>query len=175
MTTAVPQYHEVRITLTEIDALFQEYIGAGDVVDIGETLRIMLGDYFYGEPIAPAAYLNSYTDQDRTLVLRPGIVLQFQELTNAIDLLGDLFWSLADTITHRALQVTPEYSHRPNECFYKFFPMTRELVIYTPVLPGQAFNSLRVPLEGLAVIMTCRDTLPSWLRESIPMPALRST
>lgn len=175
MTTAVPQYHEVRITLNEVDALFQEYIPGADAIDVAETLRIMLGDYFYGEPAAPASHLQFHTDQDRTLVFRMGPRLQGPDLSVAIDMLGDIFWSIADTITHRALQVTPEYSHRPNECFYKFFPMSRELVIYTPVLPGQAFNSLRVPLEGLAVIMTCRDTLPSWLRESIPMPAIRNT
>ena len=153
--------------------MFQEYIAGSDVVDVGETVRVMLGDYFYGEPPAPIGL--SYTCQDRTIVFRPERMLAEPDLSQAIELLGDIFWSLADTITHRALQVTPEYSHRPNECFYKFFPMTRELVIYTPVLPGQAFNSLRVPLEGLAVIMTCRDTLPSWLRESIPMPVLRNT
>ena len=175
MTTAVPQYHEVRITLTDIETLFHEYIAGPDIIDIGETLRVMLGDYFYGEPPVPASHLTYHTDQDRTLVFRPGVSLNGLELSNAIDAVGEIFWALADNITHRALQVDLSYSHRPNECFYKFFPMTRELVIYTPVLPGQAFNSLRVPLEGLAVIMTCRDTLPSWLRESIPMPALRST
>lgn len=174
MTTAVPQYHEVRITLTDIDALFQEYIAGYEVIDIGETLRVMLGDYFYGEPAAPAAHLSFHTDQDRTLVFRLGTAVHGLDLANAIDVLGDIFWAMADTITHRALQVNQDYTHRPNECFYKFFPATRELVIYTPVLPGQAFNSLRLPLEGLAVFMTCRDTLPSWLRNSVPMPALRT-
>lgn len=168
MTTAVPQYHEVRITLTDIDALFQEYIAGPDVVDIGETMRVMLGDYFYGEPLLPASHLNHYTDQDRTLVFKNGAMLHGQDLCNAIDSLGEIFWALADNITHRALQVNLTYTHRPNECFYKFFPMTRELVIYTPVLPGQAFNSLRAPLAGLAVITVCNETLPSWLRGTMP-------
>lgn len=175
MTTAVPQYYEVRITLTDVESLFHEYISGVNAIDIGETLRVMLGDYFYGEPPAPSGHLNYHTDQDRTLVFKPGFAMHGADLTNAIDMLGDIFWSLADTVTHRALQVSHDYSYRPNECFYKFFPMTRELVIYTPVLPEQMFNTLRVPLEGLAVIMTCRDTLPSWLRNSVPMPALRNT
>lgn len=168
MNTAVPQYHEKRITLSEIDYAFREFIGGPDVVDVGETIRIMLADYFYGELIAvPNA---SHTEQDRTIVfpLGMGITLEGPELANAIEMLGEIFWSIADTISHRVLMVTQEYSHRPNECFYKFFPLTRELVVYTPVLEGLPLNPAFIALDGRAVMAACADTLPSWLRVTTP-------
>lgn len=176
MTSAIPQYNEVRITLTEIDSLFHEYIVGSSVIDIGETLRVMLGDYFYGEPLAPALHANYHTEQDRTIVFRQGNTLQGIDLVNAIDLLGDIFWALADTITHKALQVNAEYTHRPNSCFYKFFPTTRELVIYTPVLSlsGYGYSSQSAPLDGIAVITVCNETLPSWFRNVMPPLLKRS-
>jgi hypothetical protein len=166
MTTAVPQYHEVRVTLSEMDSLFEEYIAGPEIIDVGETLRVMLGDYFYGEPSIPRGPFHS--EQDRTIVFRIGVQYLGLDFAGAIDAMGEIFWALADTISHRVLMVNQSYSHRPNECFYKFFPATRELVVYTPVLPGLPANMTRVPLEGLAVITVCAETIPSWLRNAVP-------
>lgn len=176
--SAIPQYHEKRISLAELDHQFREYIGGPDVVDVGETLRVMLGDYFYGEP--PGTLKPHYTVEDRTLVFPfyttgglapqgPVAPLGPLELAGAIEILGEIFWSLAETITHRALMVTPMYTHRPNECMYKFYPETRELVVYTPVLADVNYPGL-VALDGRAVITGCVGFLPSWLASAFPTP-----
>lgn len=163
MTTNVPQYYENRMVLTEMDGLFEEFVGGPTVVDIGETLRVMLGDYFYSEPPIPNGYY--YTDQDRTIVFArgAGYALQGQDLAVAIDALGEVFWTLADLITNRMLRTDQHYTHRPNECFYRFFPATRELVVYTPVMM-ELFRPDLVALDGRAVMVICAGTLPSWLR-----------
>lgn len=165
-SSAVPQFHEKRTRLDEMVQSFTEFIGGYEVIDIAETIRVMLGDYFYGEPVIPAGR-TFYTDQDRTLVfpMLRGQTLQGIELTNAIDLLGEIFWTLTDNITNRMLAVTPTYAHRPSDCFYKFFPATLELVVYTPVLDGVVYPLELMPLDGRAVIAACSDTLPSWLRQ----------
>jgi hypothetical protein len=164
MTTAIPQFHEVRITLSEMNPLFEEFIAGPDIVNVGETLRVMLGDYFYGEP--PVTSNPYYTDQDRTIVFQFGVDQPCIDTVGAIEAMGEIFWTMADTISNRVLMVNPEYSHRPSDCFYKFFQHTRELVVYTPVLTGQPYNVVRVPLDGLAVITVCKETLPSWLRNN---------
>lgn len=166
-TTAVPQFHEKRFRLAEMDALFQEYIGGPNIVDVGETLRLMLGDYFYGE--VPITHQPHFTMDDRTIVFPMGTTeqpLDQETLTQCADLMGEIFWTLADTITTNVLQVNPTYSHRPHECFYKFFPQTRELVVYTPVLPGMN-NPFLAQLDGRAVFMTCIGFLPSWLNNAV--------
>lgn len=165
MTTAVPQYHEIRMTLADLDTAFREFIGDATMLNIGETMRLMLADYFYGQKAT--TIFQSYTIQDRTLVWpMSGQTLFGLELDNAIDAYGELFWSLADVITLNALAVTPQYNHRPNECFYKFFPDSRELVVYVPVLDNFTYTTPMVALDGRAVITTCSDTLPSWLSPS---------
>jgi hypothetical protein len=161
----VPQFHEIRMTLTEMDSNFREFIGGPDVVDIGETIRVMLADYFYGDKIIPVG--QYYTEGDRTIVfpLGRGQTLFGIDLSTAIEVLGEIFWSLADFITKRVMYVNENYEHRPLECFYRFFPMTRELVIYTPVLSGIDYPPL-LALDGRAVMTTCNDTLPSFLKNS---------
>lgn len=163
MNGVIPHYYENRITLVEMDSMFQEFVGGPHIVDIGETIRVMLADYFYGELIAvPRA---SHIEQDRTIVFPSGYgyTLQGQDLSNAMSALGEVFWALADLITERVLRVNENYTHRPNECFYKFFPFTRELIVYTPALLEAPRFGL-VPLDGRAVMLTCQETLPSWLR-----------
>jgi hypothetical protein len=166
MTTAVPQYHEKRITLVEMDAMFREYIGEPGVeVDVGETLRLMLGDFFYGE--VPTTTQTYFTLHDRIIVFPPGVgqfPFDLQTLMGATDLLGEIFWKLVDFITHMALAVTPDYTHKPHECFYRFYPQSRMVVVYTPVLPGLLYPLQFAQLDGRAVIATCADTLPSWLK-----------
>lgn len=163
MTTDIPHYHESRIILSEMNSVFEEFIGGPDVIDVGETLRVMLGDYFYGEPLVPLG--PHYTNQDRTLVFPFGVgqTLHGIELDNSIEALGEIFWTVADIITNKVLRATSFYTFRPNECFYKFFPHTRELIIYTPVFveiprPGLA------ALDGRAVMQACSETLPSHLK-----------
>lgn len=166
--SAIPQYHEKRISLAELDHQFGEFIGPG-MVDVGATLRVMLADYFYGDILQPVQ--PSVTLHDRTLVfpLTGAPAWTPLELQHAIDVVGEIFWSLAETITHRALMVTPMYTHRPNECMYKFYPETRELVVYTPVLADVNYPGL-VALDGRAVITGCVGFLPSWLASAFPTP-----
>jgi hypothetical protein len=164
MNTLVPQFHELRMTLTEMDSNFREFIGGPDVIDIGETVRVMLADYFYGDQVTPIGMY--YREGDRTIVFpsNKGQTLFGSDLSHAIEVLGEIFWALADTITQRIMKVNDFYSHRPLECFYKFFPLTRELVVYTPVMPGITYPLSLMALDGRAVMATCYDTLPSFLR-----------
>lgn len=164
MGTFVPQFHEKRLTLTDMEASFREFIGGPDIVDVDETVRIMLADYFYGDQVPVSLGRHSYTENDRTLVFPIGRLptLTPQELSAAVDTMGEIFWTLADTISHRVLPVNETYSHKPNECFYKYFPMSKELVVYTPVLEGVLYPPGLLPLDGRAVIAACAETLPSY-------------
>ncbi|BAW19273.1 hypothetical protein [Ralstonia phage RP31] len=168
MTTAVPQYHEKRLRLSEMDAMFQEFIGGPAVVDVGETLRVMLGDYFYGEALTTNQ--PHFTMEDRTIVFPYGVneaPFDAKTMADCADLMGEIFWAMNDTITTTLLQVTPDYTHKPSECLYKFFPATRELVVYTPVLQGLVSPVVLAPLDGRAVITACHDFLPSWLKAAV--------
>jgi hypothetical protein len=166
METVVPQFHEKRINLSAMEDSFREFIGGPDLIDIDETLRLMLADYFYGEQAPVTLGRHSYTEHERTLVFPIGKLptMSPQELTQAIDTLGEVFWTMADNITHRVLPVTESYSHRPSECFYKYFPMSKDLVVYTPVMQGVFYPPGIMPIDGRAVITACVDTLPSHLR-----------
>lgn len=166
MNSAIPQYHEIRLTLSEMDAAFNEFVGGPDVVDVGQTIDLMLRDFFYGELAQPPLCYQSYSDQDRILVfpLGKGCTLAGNDLNIAIDNLGEIFWSMNDFITSRVLKLTPDYTHRPSDCLYKFFPMSRELVVYTPVIQNFTYPLHLVPLDGRAVITACVDTLPTHLR-----------
>ena len=167
MNTAIPQYHERRLTLTEIDSGFREFIGGPDVIDIGQTIRVMLGDYFYGEPVEVCSQ-DVYKQEDRVLVfpMLLGCTLNQAQLDGAIEVLGDLFWSMADMINTRVLMLTPDYTHPPGNCFYKFFPETLELVVYVPIIPEFNYAAPIVPFDGRAVVTACRDTLPSYFRSN---------
>jgi hypothetical protein len=162
MGTFVPQFHEKRLTLSEMEASFQEFIGGPDLIDIDETVRLMLADYFYGEQVPVSLGRHFYTENERTIAFPIGKLptMSPQELASAIDTLGEIFWTMADTISHRVMPVTPAYSHRPNECFYKYFPMSKELVVYTPIMEGVLYPPGLLPIDGRAVIVTCSDTLP---------------
>lgn len=167
MNSVIPQYHERRLILTELDAGFREFIGGPDVIDIGQTIRVMLGDYFYGEP-AEVYGQDVYTQEDRTLVfpMLAGCLLTQEQLDGAIEMLGDIFWTMSDMINTRVLMLSPEYTHRPSDCFYKFFPATFELVVYVPVMQGFNYAINLAPFDGRAVITACQDTLPSYFRIS---------
>lgn len=164
MGTFVPQFHEKRMTIADMEASFREFIGGPELIDIDETIRIMLADYFYGDQVPVSLGRHSYTEHDRTIAFPIGKLptMSPQELSAAIDTMGDIFWTLADTITNRVLPVTPTYSHKPNECFYKYFPMSKELVIYTPVMEGVLYPPGLAALDGRAVIAACHETLPSY-------------
>ncbi len=162
MSSSIPNYYEVRMTLTDLESLLTHYVGGSTVINIGETMRMMLGEYFYGEP--PVTLYPHYTCMDRTLVWPLiGQTLFGMDLDNAIDAMGEVFWSLADTITNNALAINNDYTHKPTDCFYNFFPDTRILVVYTPVMPEVQYNLKLLPLDGRAVMETCKSTLPSWL------------
>lgn len=172
----IPNYHEKRVRLTEMDGLLEEFIGGATTIDVGETTRVMLADYFYGEQLVPLQL--HFTMEDRTIVFAKGlseIPLSQADLVDGAELLGEIFWAMADRITNDIMAVSPTYSHRPNECMYRFYPDTRELVVYTPVLPvnayplGSVYASL-APLDGRAVITSCIGFLPQWLRAAVPSP-----
>lgn len=171
MSSAIPQYHEKRMRLNEMDAIFNEYIGGPEVLDVGETLRLMLHDFFYGEQMLTTQ--QCFSMHDRTIVFPikqlglPSVPLSQQQLTQACDMLGEIFWDMAGRITTNILQMSPTYTVRPHECFYKFFPATRELVVYTPVLEGIAYQQNLVAMDGRAVINACIDTLPSYVRNAM--------
>lgn len=159
----IPDYYELRLTLTEIENLLVQTIGGTSVINVGETMRVMLGEYFYSEP-AKTIYPH-HTSCDRTIVWPlMGQTLFGQDLTNAIETIGDIFWVLADTIQGYILRVNSHYDHKPSECFYHFHPDTKVLVAYVPVIAGINDLTLQAKLDGRAVVQTCAATLPSWYR-----------
>jgi hypothetical protein len=162
----IPEFHEKRITLGDIRTQILETVGGPEVIDIGQTIRVLLADYFYGEDLDTPGY-STYTINDRKLVFAQGVTLPNINVVDAIDMLGDVFWSLEALISMRVLQLTPEYTYKPSECLYKFFPDTLELVVYTPVLAGFIYPPQFVALSGIAVMTTCRDFLPSFLRDKV--------
>lgn len=166
MISNIPQFHEIRITLTELDAGFREFIGGPDVIDIGQTIGLMLRDYFNGEVVTSVFGYQTYSDRDRTLVFPFGKDCTFNpmELATAIEVYGEIFWSMADLITNKVLRLTVDYVHKPSECFYKFFPATRELVVYTPIIADFTYGMTLTAFDGRAVITACADTLPPHLR-----------
>lgn len=166
MSTNVPEFHEKRLRLVEMEQNFHEFIGGPDKIDVDETMRLMLADYFYGDLIDPAPGYNVHREHDRAIVFPLGKLptMSPQELSAAIDTLGEVFWTLTDNIAHRMLAVNTDYAHRPNECFYKFYPMSKELVVYTPVLEGVVYQPNLAKLDGRAVMTVCADTLPSWMK-----------
>jgi hypothetical protein len=162
----VPEFHEQRLTLTEMEHNFREFIGGPELIDIDETMRLMLADYFYGDFIEPSPGHTVHREHDRALVFPFGKLptMNPQELTAAIDTLGEVFWTLTDTIMNRMLRVSANYEHRPNECFYKFYPMSKELVVYTPVMEGILYPPTLHKLDARAVMVVCADTLPSYMK-----------
>lgn len=165
MSTLIPNYYELRLTLTDIVSSLTHYVGNDSVINVGETLRVMLGDYFYGEP--SKTMYQTYTSEERTLVWPlMGQTLFGQDLADAIDVLGEVFWTLADTLNAYVLRVNDHYDHRPSDCFYHFHPDSKVLVVYVPVIPGINDMVLQTQLDGRAVIQTCFATLPSFLRKN---------
>lgn len=166
MNTYIPQYHEIRLTLFELVPMFNEYVGNSRNIDIGKTIDIMLRDYFYGEIVTEVLGQQTYSANDRTLVFPfgKGCELNPLELNTAIDNYGDVFWMMADTISNAALKLTPLYTHKPSDCFYKFFPDTLELIVYTPVINGFDYSLTIMRMDGRAVMTVCKDFLPPHLR-----------
>lgn len=163
--SSIPNYHEVRLTLTEIENMIIGHVGDNSVVNIAETIKVMLGDFFYGEPTK--TFYPHHTSLDRTIVWPLfGQTLFGVELQDAIENLGEVFWHLANTLIANVLTVNESYSHRPSDCFYMFYPDSRVLVVYVPVtvISGNSFGL--VELDGRAVVETCRSTLPNYLRPS---------
>lgn len=162
-----PEYQEVRIWLTDADQFLEEYVGSRGQINYGETIRIMLKDFFYGE--FETTLFPHQTMHDRTIVFNTGPgSYPIPNLLQAFEALGDVFWHIADTITERVLKLTPYYTYKPSECFYKFFPDTRALVVYLPVLDSVVCNPLVRPLNGHAVVLTCSEFLPSWAKAKPP-------
>lgn len=156
--SAIPDYYETRLSLYDIAAMISTYIGDSTRININETIRLMLGDYFYGE--VPVTYLPSTRAIDRTIVWpMTGQTMVGPELQEAFINLGEVFWNLADTITRRVLWHSDSYQHPPSNCFYLFFPDTCTLVTYVPIVAGVT-PLLTVPIPGAAVVTTCAATLP---------------
>lgn len=157
--SAIPNYYETRLTLSDISIMIANYIGDSTKININETIRLMLGDYFYGE--IPVTYLPSSRAFDRTIVWpMTGQTIFGAELQEAFINMGEVFWNLADMITRRVMWLNDSYQHPPNNCFYKFFPESCTLVTYVPIILGVT-SPLVVSIPGSAVVIACASTLPT--------------
>lgn len=159
----LPNYQEGRITLTDVREVLECYVGDNSIINVNETLRLLLGQFFYGE--TPTTIFPVTNDCERTIVWPvTGQTLFGSVLVDAMNNLGGVFWSVADKITNQLLTVRADYQHRPEVCFYKFFPDTCLLVVYVPVIPGVMGEHNLMQLAGPAVVTVCAETLPSYYR-----------
>lgn len=157
--SAIPNFYETRLSLSDISVMISSYIGDNTLININETIRLMLGDYFYGE--IPITYLPTSRAFDRTIVWPiTGQTIFGAELQEAFLNMGEVFWNLADMITRRVLWLSDSYQHPSSNCFYKFFPDTCTLVTYVPIVLGVT-SPLVIPIPASAVVLTCASTLPT--------------
>lgn len=158
--SAIPNYYEVRLSLADISGMMSMFVGDNTRISVNETIRLMLGDFFYGE--IPITYLPCSRAHDRTIVWPlTGQTMFGEELNEAFINLGEVFWNLADTITRRVLWASNHYQHQPHTCFYKYFPDTNTLVTYVPIILGIVTPPFVAQLPGSAVVVTCASTLPT--------------
>lgn len=170
-----PTYTAVRFGLNglfeEIESLDQDI---SPLIDIGETVRIMLADYFYNDYIKPIG--NNIQISDRTIVFKQGVqrsdVKRHPHALATVDLVAQKFWNLSDYIYNNVLRATAEYTHPPSECFYQYSADDKAINVYLPVREGLPVITGHLP--AAAVIHSCLSTLPSFLRTLIVdlMPVL---
>lgn len=157
----IPDFYEVRFSLDDVLSALKFYVGDESVINTKETIRLMLGQYFYGE--TPKTVFATTMDHERTLVWPiTGQSLFGHGLDNAFETLGEVFWAMADKISHYALHVSPEFQLRPSDCFYKYFPLENKVVLYIPA--GNVVSNL-TKIAGPAVVIACSETLPSYYRK----------
>lgn len=159
----IPEFYAVRTSLTDIVAMFEDLMPNHSVVDIGETLRLMIADYFYGDSIDTS--FQTIKMFDRVLVLGFNLFPPMEDQTTMMEIAGDIFWTLSDYIRRSILLVyeTPTYAYEytPPECFYVFDANTYELLVYLPYRGFDIAGAAR--LDGRAVLATCRNTWPKFL------------
>lgn len=166
----IPMYFAVRTTLTDTVAMFEDLMPNHSCVDIGETMRLMIADYFYGDQI-PTSY-QTIKMFDRVLVLGYNMFPPMESQKEMMEIAGDIFWALADHIRRSVLMVYEDSNsaveYRPTDCFYVFDSATMELMVY---LPYQGFEITgAAKLDGRAVLATCRSTWPKFLTEKLQSP-----
>lgn len=163
-----PTYTAVRFGL---NGLFEELESLdpdiSPLVDIGETIRIMLADYFYSDYVKTAH--NSVRINDRTIAFKQGTVkadvVRFSHAEATLGQFAEKFWNLSDYIYSNVLCATESYSHPPSECFYQYSQDDKAINVYLPVREGLPVITATLP--AAAVIHSCLKTLPSFLRHLI--------
>lgn len=164
-----PEYYALRCSLAPVIGMFEALMPNSHFVDVPETMRLMLADFFYGDILAtPSQNLQMF---DRTLALNVGMIPPIGDHVMMMEVLGDIFWALSDTITNTALTIQNDSNGvgvcRPHEVLYIFDPTVMELMIYVPALPQYRLHGAAA-LDGRAVLNATRATWPLFLVNALP-------
>ena len=107
---------------------------------------------------------------DRTLALNANMIPPYEDHQTMMEVLGDIFWAMAETITNTALYIHKDANGvgicRPHEAFYTFDPEKMEIMVYVPAKPQYQIPGAAA-LDGRAVLNATRPTWPSFLTNSL--------
>lgn len=170
--SGVPNFYAVRLSLTTVADSFAALMLSYKCVDVHETIRLMLADYFYSD-YAPAQSQCLESGVHR-LVLNPSMYPDKEDIPGMFECLSDIYWNMADIIQVNALTLFKESNnisqYNTTDCFYTYSSMDHDLMIYMPVRPGDPVVMDIAQIDGRAVIATCRSTWPQFYRDSITQP-----
>lgn len=164
----IPNYYALRCPLAPVVSMFDSLMPNNHCVDVAETMRLMLADFFYADILA--THCQNLQMFDRTLALNANMIPPYEDHQTMMEILGDIFWALADTITNTALCIVKDQNGvgvcRPHEALYTFDPQQMEIMVY---IPAQAQYQIpgAVQLDGRAVLNATRQTWPTFLTNAL--------
>lgn len=171
MSSGVPNYYAIRVDLNNAVAMFEANMANSNCVDIGETLRLMLADFFYGDQVTTT--YQKIEMFDRVLVLNFNLFPPIEDQQGMMEVAGDIFWALSDVIRSTALTVheneTTTREYQPTECFFTFSQDTHELMVYVPEREGFTIFGC-APMDGRAVLAATRPWWPLYLTMNLVQP-----
>lgn len=171
MSSDIPNYYAIRVDLGNALAMFEANMANYGCVDIGETVRLMLADFFYGDQVVtPYQKIEMF---DRVLVLNFNLFPPIEDQEGMMEVMGDIFWALSDLIRRTALTIHVSegvpLEYQPSECFYTFDQDALELMVYVPQREGFVVHGVAA-LDGRAVLTTCRRWWPQYLTMNLTVP-----
>lgn len=164
----IPDYTAVRGNILPVIKMFENLVPQWQIVDIQETIRLMLADFFYAD--LPSTHCNVIQSGERRIALNIGMWPDEENVQMMLESVSDVFWTLADFITGNFLTVRTGRDDacvcRPHETFYVYDANHSELLVYIPSLPQYAIPGAAL-VDGRAVLSATRATWPSFLINAI--------
>lgn len=164
-----PEFYSIRHNLQGVESLFAEYMPNSVMVDVPETMRMMLADFFYADIIdCHGQYIEMF---DRRIALLPNAFPPPEDHQEMMEAAGDIFWSLSDEITNNVLRINDDVNGvgtcRPSEAFYVYDGSNGDIMVYVPAT--QAYQLNGVPkMDGRSVWLATRNFWPKYLTDRLP-------